>query len=61
MALDTDDLAPPPRAPRPDLDVMSIEALGERIVELEAEIALMRALIDKKRASRSAADALFRS
>ena len=37
MALDTDDLAPPPKAPRLDLEVMSVEALTTRIGELEAE------------------------
>lgn len=61
MALDTDDLAPPPRPVRHDLEIMSIEALGERIAALEAEIAAIRELIDKKRRSRDAAAALFRS
>ncbi len=59
MALDTDELAPPPKAQRLDLDVMSVEALAARIVELESEIGTIRALIEKKRASRGAADALF--
>ena len=61
MALDTDDLAPPPKPVRQDLDVMSIEALTERIGTLEAEIATIRELIEKKRRSRDAAAALFRS
>ena len=61
MALDTDDLAPPPKPVRHDLDVMSIEAMTERIGTLEAEIAAIRELIDKKRRSRDAAAALFRS
>ena len=40
---------------------MSIEALTERIGTLEAEIATIRELIEKKRRSRDAAAALFRS
>lgn len=61
MALDTDDLAPPPKPARLDLDVMSVEALTERIASLEAEIAQIRDLIAKKRASRDAAAAFFKS
>ena len=61
MALDTDDLAPPPKPARIDLEVMSIEALTERIVSLEGEIAQIRDLIAKKRASRDAAAAFFKS
>ena len=59
MALDTDDLAPPPKTPRLDLEVMSVEALAARIGELEAEIAVIRALIETKRKSRAAADSIF--
>ena len=59
MALDTDDLAPPPKAPRLDLEVMSDEALTTRIGELEAEIATIRALIEAKKKSRAAADSIF--
>ncbi len=59
MPLDTDDLAPPPKAPRLDLEVMSVEALTARIAELEAEIALIRTLIDSKKKSRAAADSIF--
>lgn len=61
MPLDTDDLAPPPKPARLDLEVMSVEALAERIAALEAEIVLIRELIAKKRASRDAAAALFKS
>ena len=60
MPLDTDDLAPPPKAPRLDLEVMSVEALRLRIGELEAEIATIRALVEAKQKSRSAADAIFK-
>lgn len=59
MPLDTDDLAPPPKAARLDLDVMSIDALAQRIAELETEIATIRALIDSKKSSRAAADSIF--
>ncbi len=60
MPLDTDDLAPPPKAPRLDLEVMSVEALHLRIGELETEIATIRMLIESKQKSRSAADAIFK-
>lgn len=59
MALDTDDLAPPPKAVRLDLDVMSIDALKARIGELETEIATIRALITSKEKSRDAAHSIF--
>ena len=58
--MDTDDLAPLPKAKALDLDMMSIEALTERIAELENEIAHIRVLVAKKQNTRSAADALFR-
>ena len=61
MPLDTDDLAPPPKAPRLDLEVMSVEALTARIGELEAEIATIRTLIESKKKSRAAADSIFKS
>ncbi|BCW90385.1 hypothetical protein sos41_35530 [Alphaproteobacteria bacterium SO-S41] len=61
MALDTDELAPPPKPARIDLEVMSVEALTERIASLETEIALIRDLIGKKKASRDAAAAFFKS
>jgi len=60
MPPDTDDLAPPPKPVRLDLETMSIEALTGRIAELEAEIATIRALVDSKKKSRSAADAFFK-
>lgn len=59
MPLDTDDLAPPPKAVRLDLDVMSIDALKLRIGELKAEIATIEALIAAKEKSRAAADSIF--
>ncbi len=42
------------------LDAMSVEELTERIGMLEAEIAWLRASIDSKQKSKSAADAFFR-
>ncbi|WP_281016852.1 MULTISPECIES: DUF1192 domain-containing protein [unclassified Minwuia] len=42
-----------------DLDDVSIEELQERIVELEAEITTLRAVIEKKHSVRSAADSIF--
>ncbi len=59
MPLDTDDLAPPPKPVRLDLEAMSVEALTMRVGELEAEIATIRALIDAKKKSRAAADSIF--
>lgn len=58
--MDTDDLAPPPKPQRLDLEILSIEALTERIATLESEIAQIRDLIAKKKNTRSAADALFK-
>ena len=46
---------------RLDLEIMSIEALAERIVELEAEIAEIREMIGNKEQARSSADSFFKS
>jgi uncharacterized small protein (DUF1192 family) len=46
-------------AAREDLDLYGVGELEERIAALEAEIARARAQIDKKQATRAAADALF--
>ena len=60
--MDTDDLEPTERPKdRPDLETLSIEALGELIAEHEAEIALIRELIAKKDQARSSADSVFKS
>ncbi|WP_374469308.1 DUF1192 family protein [Phenylobacterium sp.] len=48
-------------AVREDLDLYGMVELEERIELLEAEIARVRAHIDRKRAGRAAADALFSS
>ena len=42
------------------LDAMSVEELTDRIALLEGEIARLRAAIDSKRKSKSAADAFFK-
>lgn len=45
---------------REDLEAYAALDLEERIAELEAEIARTKAQLEKKRAGRSAADALFK-
>lgn len=42
------------------LDAMSVEELGERIELLEGEIARLKAAIEAKKKSKSAADAVFK-
>jgi uncharacterized small protein (DUF1192 family) len=42
------------------LDAMSVEELTDRIGLLETEIARLKAAIDSKRKSKSAADAFFK-
>ena len=44
---------------REDLEIFGVEELGERIELLEAEVARTRAQLDRKKATRSAADAFF--
>lgn len=59
--MDLDDLEPRAPEPKPkDLESMSIEALGDYIAELEAEIARAREMIAAKEAARGGADAVFR-
>ena len=48
-------------AAREDLELLAVAELEERIEALQAEIARTRAQIDRKRAGRAAADALFKS
>jgi len=48
-------------AVREDLDLFGVAELEERIDVLQSEIARVRAQIDRKRAGRAAADALFSS
>lgn len=46
-------------AMREDLELYGVGELEERIEALEAEVARCRAQIERKRAGRAAADALF--
>ena len=46
-------------AVREDLELFGVAELEERIAVLQGEIDRVRAQIDKKRAGRAAADALF--
>ena len=63
-----EDPAPPRRArgqalvdvTREDLDLYAVEELQERIEMLQAEAARTQAQLERKRAGRAAADALFK-
>ncbi len=46
-------------ATREDLELYGVEELERRIARLEGEIERTRAQLDRKRAGRAAADALF--
>ena len=63
MALDTDELAPPPvkKAAQVDLAPMSVAELNSYIAGLEAEIVRAKAAIAAKDAHRNAAAAFFKS
>jgi uncharacterized small protein (DUF1192 family) len=65
--MDTDDIAPPPRASDPlalavkvDLDPLSAAELEARIAVLEGEIVRTRARLEHAGRHRSVADALFK-
>ena len=59
--MDTDDLEPIVLEATPkNLEIMSIEALGEYIAELEAEIERARAEIKLKESAREGAESVFR-
>ena len=65
--MDTDDIAPPPRASDPlslavkaDLDPLSVAELEERIAVLEGEIVRTRARLVHADRHRGVADALFK-
>ena len=59
--MDTDDLEPQKQKPTPkNLEKMSIEALGEYIDELEAEIARVRETIKGKKSALTDADHFFK-
>ncbi|MCG8508630.1 MAG: DUF1192 domain-containing protein [Rhodospirillales bacterium] len=60
--MDTDDLEPIRPKPEPmNLEEMSIEALTDYIVELEAEIGRVRATIEAKKAALTDADSFFKA
>ena len=60
--MDTDDLEPQREKLKPmDLHVLSIEALGNYIEELEAEIARAREAIAAKRTAHDGAESVFKS
>jgi len=59
--MDSDDLEPPKKkAEQIDMEVMSIEALGEYIEELEAEIERARAAIALKNQAKNGAESFFK-
>ena len=66
--MDTDDIAPPPRAGDPvallakqDLDPLSVADCDARIAALEAEITRTRARRETAVDHRASADAIFKS
>jgi uncharacterized small protein (DUF1192 family) len=60
--MDTDDLEPLKRVPKPkDLDTMSVAELKDYISGLEAEIERARAKIAAKEAHRAGAAGLFKT
>ncbi len=59
--MDTDDLEPEKKIEKQkDLEIMSIEALGEYIADLEAEIERARGQIQEKEKARLGAESVFR-
>ena len=60
--MDVDDLEPAKKKPAPkNLDEMSIEALGDYVEDLRAEIARAQAMIEDKIKARDAADSVFKT
>lgn len=59
--MDTDDLEPSKsKAGQKDLDEMSIEAIGEYIVDLQNEIKRAETVVKSKHAARAGAAAFFK-
>jgi len=58
--MDLEELEPTKKVEIKNLDVMSIEALGEYIAELEAEIARVRDAIKVKQSARDGAESVFK-
>ena len=62
IPMDTDDLElPNKRVKIKDLDVMSIEALGDYISDLEREIERVKMAISLKNSAKSSAEGVFES
>ena len=59
--MDTDDLLPPPMPKPEDVEIFSIEALEQRIQELEVDIERIRGFIARKKSHRGDAEAFFKS
>lgn len=60
--MEEEDLQPQRRKPDvKNLEVLSVEALEEYILELQAEIERVRAEIARKQSAKSAAESFFRS
>lgn len=57
--MDIEELEAKKKQPAKNLDEMSIEALGDYIAEIEAEIARVRGKIKEKEAARESADTVF--
>ena len=60
MSDDEEQVLVPPTL-KQTLERLSVHELDARIRDLEAEISLCRAEIDRKKASKAAADAVFKS
>lgn len=61
MAIDLEELEPTKKKPQPrNLEIMSIEALGNYIGELESEIERVKAEIERKQGARAGAEAFFK-
>ena len=59
--MDTDDLEPIVKKPEiKDLEIMSVEALGEYIEELQAEIKRVEVEIELKKKARAGAEDVFK-
>ena len=59
--MDTDDLEPVKKKPEPKkLEEMSVEALGDYIAELEAEMTRVREAITLKEEARRGAESVFK-
>lgn len=58
--MDLDELLPPKKPPAQNFETMSIGELEAHIARLEAEIAEARAMIERKRRGRGAAEAFFK-